>query len=187
MAAVLKPETWVDFYGDMLFSYALVRLRDRSAAEDLVQDTFLTGISTRDSFQGRATEKTWLFGILKHKIADHIRKKYQGMNKITDRCDVTEAFFDERGNWKVPPREWPRTPLSTLEDRRLQRQITHCLKDLAPTHRDLYTFRGVHGYSAEECCSLFGLSATHLGVILHRVRLSLRRCLEKNWFQRSMP
>jgi RNA polymerase sigma factor (sigma-70 family) len=67
------PSEWVAQYGDYLFRYAMLRLRDRSAAEDLVQETFLAALKSRGSFSGNSSESTWLIGILKHKIADHFR------------------------------------------------------------------------------------------------------------------
>ena len=70
----LDPDSWVDEHGDALFRYALFRIHDAQVAEDLVQETFLAAIRGKDKFAGRSSVKTWLFGILKHKIIDHIRK-----------------------------------------------------------------------------------------------------------------
>ena len=69
------PETWVDQYGDYLFRYALTRLQDSAAAEDLVQETFLAALNARENFEGRSSVTTWLTGILKHKLIDHLRKE----------------------------------------------------------------------------------------------------------------
>src|SRR5439155_1792701 len=68
------PERWVELYGDYLFKYALIRLRDAGKAEDAVQETFLAALRGGKSFAGRAAERTWLVGILKNKICDHYRK-----------------------------------------------------------------------------------------------------------------
>src|ERR1051326_7424661 len=62
------PERWVDEYGDYLFKHALVRLRDPTKAEDMVQDTFLVALKAGETFAGRASAKSWLLGILKNKI-----------------------------------------------------------------------------------------------------------------------
>ena len=70
-----KPETWVDKYGDLLYRYALSRIKDPSTAEDLVQETFLAALKARRTFRGRSSARTWLIAILKHKIVDHIRKR----------------------------------------------------------------------------------------------------------------
>ena len=70
----IDPERWVDEHGDHLFRYAIVRLRDESLAEDAVQETLLSAIQSLGSYSGRSAERTWLIGILKHKIIDHFRK-----------------------------------------------------------------------------------------------------------------
>ncbi len=68
------PGRWLDEHGDYLFKYASFRLRDDNAAEDAVQETFLAALKAYEKFEGRGSERTWLVGILKHKIIDHIRK-----------------------------------------------------------------------------------------------------------------
>src|SRR6266496_6048468 len=65
---------WLDQHGDYLFKYAMFRLRDNTAAEDAVQETFLAALKAYDKFEGRGSERTWLVGILKQKIIDHFRK-----------------------------------------------------------------------------------------------------------------
>ena len=67
------PDDWVEAHGDYLFNFAIGQLRDASVAEDLVQDTFLAAFKARDRFSGQSSERTWLVGILRHKICDHLR------------------------------------------------------------------------------------------------------------------
>src|SRR6187402_2806157 len=71
----LQPGRWLSAYGNSLYSYALIKTGDAKTAEDLLQDTFLSGIRAQASFKGNSTEKTWLFSILKNKIIDYYRKK----------------------------------------------------------------------------------------------------------------
>jgi len=73
-APLSDPERWVDEYGDYLFKFALVRLRDQTKAEDMVQETFLAALRGGQGFAGRSAEKSWLVGILKNKICDYYRK-----------------------------------------------------------------------------------------------------------------
>ena len=68
------PEQWLDQHGDALYAFALLRVQQPAVAEDLVQDTLLAAFSGRERFGGGAQERTWLIGILKHKIIDHLRK-----------------------------------------------------------------------------------------------------------------
>ncbi len=72
---VTDPDRWVDEHGDALFRYAILRLRDQELSEEVVQETFLEALRVRESFAGRSTERTWLIGILRHKILDHFRRR----------------------------------------------------------------------------------------------------------------
>ncbi|MHC4684776.1 MAG: sigma factor, partial [Planctomycetota bacterium] len=72
-----NPERWLEDHGDYLFRYALVRLQDREIAEDMVQETLLAALRAREKFQARSSVRTWLVGILKHKVLDHFRKSYR--------------------------------------------------------------------------------------------------------------
>ena len=65
---------WVDAHADYLFNFAIGQVRDANTAEDLVQDTFLAAVKAQNSFGGRSSARTWLVGILRHKIYDHLRK-----------------------------------------------------------------------------------------------------------------
>ena len=73
-ATLSDPERWVELYGDYLFKYALMRLRDAAKAEDAVQETFLAALKGGKTFAGRSAEKSWLVGILKNKVCDHYPK-----------------------------------------------------------------------------------------------------------------
>src|SRR5688500_2543314 len=73
-AVHIDPASWVDEHGDYLFRYAVVRRRDASLAEECVQEALLAALQARASYGGKSTERTWLTGILKHKIIDCFRK-----------------------------------------------------------------------------------------------------------------
>ena len=70
-----EPALWLEQHGDALFAYALGRTRNRATAEDLVQDTLLAAFASRDAFKGGSAERTWLIGILKHKVIDCLRRR----------------------------------------------------------------------------------------------------------------
>jgi RNA polymerase sigma-70 factor (ECF subfamily) len=63
-----SPENWLNDYGDILYRFALTRVRSEATAEDLVQETLLAGFLAYDKFSGSSTVRTWLVGILKHKV-----------------------------------------------------------------------------------------------------------------------
>ncbi|MGD8471721.1 MAG: sigma factor, partial [Desulfobacteraceae bacterium] len=70
----VNPQIWIEAYHDILFKYALARLRDADLAEESIQETFLAALQSRKGFRGMASEKTWLISILKRKIYDHFRR-----------------------------------------------------------------------------------------------------------------
>ena len=74
MSNELHPEQWVDRYSDYLYNYTIVRVNNHVVAQDIISETFLAGLKSKDNFKGEASERTWLIAILKRKIIDHYRK-----------------------------------------------------------------------------------------------------------------
>jgi RNA polymerase sigma-70 factor (ECF subfamily) len=186
-SAILDPSAWVDRYGDYLFRYAMLRLRDRSAAEDLVQETFLAALSARGSFAGNSTESTWMVGILKHKIADHFRRRNREVPLGDDdlREDRDPSSFDGSGHWTSGPTEWGGNPAELYRERKFLDQLTECLSGLPPHQAKAFTLREIEGAGTGEICKVLNVTETNLWVILHRARMQLRRCLETRWFHRK--
>jgi RNA polymerase sigma-70 factor (TIGR02943 family) len=189
---VVKPANhdsseWVDRYGDYLFRYAMLRLRDRSTAEDLVQETFLAGIKDLRSFSGNSSESTWLVGILKHKIADHFRRQARESpledNDLRDQSDPSP--FDGSGHWTSGPTNWGGNPADLYREKKFLDQLTKCLSGLSPNQANAFTLREIEGADTGEICKVLNVTETNLWVILHRARMQLRRCLEINWFNKS--
>lgn len=181
------PSEWVDRYGDYLFRYAMLRLRDRSTAEDLVQETFLAGIKDRSSFSGNSTESTWLVGILKHKIADHFRRQARESPLEDDdlRDPSDPSPFDGSGHWISGPANWSGNPADLYHEKKFLDQLTKCLSGLSPNHANAFTLREIEGAETGEICKVLNVTETNLWVILHRARMQLRRCLEINWFNKG--
>jgi len=113
------PSTWVDKYGDYLYSFAHHRIQDDSLAQDLVQDTLVAALEAKERFKGTSSEKTWLTGILKHKIIDYIRKKYREPvfeDNIIETREMHDSF-DDKGKWKTGPQKWASNPQHLLEQK----------------------------------------------------------------------
>jgi RNA polymerase sigma-70 factor, ECF subfamily len=180
------PEGWVDRHGDCLYRYALLRLRAPDLAADLVQETFLEGLRARGSFAGRSSERTWLVGILKHKILDHFRKsgREQSAGDRVPHEAAAEPPFDRRGHWREVPAGGPGDPNRDLETREFWDAFGRCLSKLPPGLADAFFLREVDGLGAEEVRQLLGISPANLWARLHRARSLLRRCLENGWFGR---
>jgi RNA polymerase sigma-70 factor (ECF subfamily) len=183
----LDPETWVDQHGDVLYRYALFRIRGVQVAEDLVQETLLAALRARGSFAGRSSVRTWLFGILKHKIIDHIRKisRERPAEDIESFRGLLDEVFDEGGGWKAGPSEWTTDPALLFQQREFWEILQICLLELPPRLNQAFTLRELDGLSAEEVRKILQVSATNGGVMLHRARIRLRECLDIKWFDKD--
>ena len=181
---VVDPEAWVDEHGDYLFRYALRRVLKRDLAEDLVQDTFSAALGARERYEGRASERTWLLSILKHKIIDYIRKESREGTAINGNPNDQQSddFFDERGRWAVKPSRWENDPRKVAENKEFLKVFTDCLAELPRKVAHAFVLREIEEHNGEEASEILKTSVNHVGVLLYRARLQLRRCLELNWF-----
>jgi len=186
MTTSSSPEGWLDRYGDALFQYALARVRDPSLAEDLVQETLLAGIKAHSSFSQRSSEKTWLISILKHKIIDYFRKssRESTLNDVSDiAADPTDQYFDSKGMWQADISHW-HAPEKSLEREHFWRVLNDCVSGLPDRQAKIFFLREVEGMSTEEICKVMDVTTTNnLWVIMSRIRMRLRQCLETNWFE----
>jgi RNA polymerase sigma-70 factor (TIGR02943 family) len=183
----IDSELWVEKYGDMMYRFTLVRVKDQDAAEEVVQQTLIAALQAQKSFQGRSTEKSWLFGILKHKIMDHFRaaKKFQTYDLAPDDdSDPYEKAFDQSKHWKIPVQNWNMDPEKAAQNGQLVDALSHCLDKLSDKYRRIFVMREVDGVSSEEICKEFQVQPTNLWVMLHRVRNQLKKCLETQWFNK---
>ena len=184
------PERWVEEHGDYLFKFALVRLRDATKAEDMVQETFLAALKGCDKFAGRSAEKSWLVGILKHKILDHYRKAgretaFTDLDFYSD--EESDRFLQDgmlKGGWihELGPMEWSPDPGASLDSEAFWQTFHHCSDKLPKNISTVFTMREVDGLESKEICRLLNISENNLWVMLHRARMALRRCLETHWF-----
>ncbi len=179
------PITWLEKYGDTLYRFARARVRDSFTAEDLVQETLLAAYRSRKNFSGRSTLKTWLIGILRHKIVDYYRKqKHEQVEENPDDFVYgSDDMFDAREKWKVKPGAWGKDPENEYERKELMTMIHACLDEMPNKMSQAITLRELQGVSTNELCELFQTGKNNCWVILYRARMLLRRCLEINWFQ----
>jgi len=176
----LNVEVWVDDYGDALFQFARARVKDGPTAEDLVQETFLAAFQAKERYKGRSSEKTWLFGILKHKIIDHYRKSKQFVNvhDYSDDPDHVEAFFNAKGSWHLRPSHWTVNPAKAQANREFIDHFFKCLSGMPKRTADVFIKREIDGLETGDICKRYDITEKNCWVILYRARMLLRRCLE---------
>ncbi len=182
--SALDPAEWVDAYGDFLYRYAVSRLRDSSAAEEVVQETFLAGIRHQNQFAGTGSQRGWLTGILRRKIIDHVRsraKHHRQPGPFDDEHDPTALMFDEHGRWKkgaLPPV----SPDQQIESRELWQIVRRCLTHLPRGQADAFVLSVMEEMESDEVCKELDISPSNLWVRLHRARLGLAKCVGSKWF-----
>lgn len=186
-APQLDPGRWVDEHGDCLYRFALLRVRKPEIAEDLVQDTLFAGMRAAGNFSGRSSERSWLVGILKHKIADHFRK-HGRETPFTDmeflRDEMPHKFEDGFWNHDTGPKEWAEPEAVTYSGEFWQ-TMRDCLTKLPPRVADAFMMQELDDAGTPEICESPGISHNNLWMMLHRARMALRECLEANWFGKS--
>ncbi|MCC3159745.1 sigma-70 family RNA polymerase sigma factor [Hymenobacter sp. 15J16-1T3B] len=198
VATTAEPARWLERYGDELYRFALGRVTDAATAEELVQDTLVSALGALTSFRGQASERTWLFAILKRKVIDHYRRQARSpfipLDLSPEQAPEAEFFRPADGHWRPEhyPTDWAADEASSrsdaaLEQREFQAVLQGCQQRLAPQHLAVFVLRFVEEQPAVLICQELGLSSANYWVIIHRAKLYLRRCLEKNWFRPPAP
>jgi RNA polymerase sigma-70 factor (ECF subfamily) len=181
------PEFLVPLRRQMI-KFATLQLKDPDLAEDAVQEALAGALKNQRSFGGRSALKTWVFGILKYKIADALRQRARTVTASSlgddeDEGETFAALFDARGHWHLDaqPRGW-HEPEGSLRETQFWRVFEACLEGLPERQARVFMMREFVGLDADEICNALALSRTNLNVMLHRARLRLRACLETHWF-----
>ena len=168
-----------------LLRYASLQLRDSAAAEDAVQEALLAALAGEANFAGRANLRTWLTGILKHKIVDTIRR--QSRERAAADLELGgddgefDGLFDRRGHWEETPDAWEQ-PEGALGQKQFLAALEACLRALPERTARVFMMREHLGLETSEICKELGITSTHCWVMLHRARMALRLCLTDNWF-----
>lgn len=171
-----------------LLRVAMVQLRDRDLAEDVVQETLMAAYGGLERFARRSTVKTWLTGILKNKVLDALRRgrrepvKAGELQAELDLGDIDE-FFDhsEARVWELSPEYW-RDPAASWEEKAFFDMVDFCLRRLPSSTARVFTMRELFEMEAHEICRELSITESNLRVLMYRARMALRQCLESNWF-----
>ena len=177
--------SWLDRYGDDLYAYAVRRVRRPESAEDLVQETLLAAVEAFSTFEDRSSVRTWLIGILRHKIADHFRARYRHEPANAGQIEE-DALFDRRGRWKQAVHKWGGDPQRLAELTELRTVLDDCVSKLPARMAYLITTRANQEATTSELCEELAISQDNAWMLLHRARLRLRHCLTTKWFTEKM-
>lgn len=167
-----------------LLKYARLQLRNPTWAEDAVSETLLAALEKPQAFAGRSQLKTWLIGILKHKLIDQIRRNSRELSSSAseeDGLDLDDLLFKADGHWRETPHDWG-DPEQALRQLEFMKVLEACVDHLPGQQGRLFMMREWLELESEEICKVLSISPTNLWVMLHRARLRLRECLQQNWF-----
>ncbi len=177
----LAPALWVDRYADALYAFTIVRIGDSDIAKDIVQDTFLNAWKARESYTGKASEKNWLYAICKNKIIDHYRKSASSVVNIAAREE--NDYFDKVEHWTpdTKPGEWGMDYTQPIEKKEFYNVLEKCKSKLKEIQQTVFVMKYMDDLDSEEICKVLDLKPSYYWVLIHRAKLHLRVCLEKNW------
>jgi RNA polymerase sigma-70 factor (ECF subfamily) len=188
IAATPSFEQQLVDHRDYLLRFARLQLRNEAWAEDAVSETVLAALAKPQSFANRSQLKTWLIGILKHKVIDALRqhRREVGGRDQTDDDDADAdpldyLGFKADGHFSQAPADWG-NPEQQFSSRQFFEVLEACAGKLPAAQGRLFLMREWLDLSSEEICKELSLTPTNFYVQLHRARLRLRECLELNWF-----
>lgn len=185
-SATLSPALTreIEAQRDYLVRYARSQVSDPHAAEDLAQDTLLAALTSASRFEQRSALRTWLTGILRHKIIDMRRARGREVNFSSfgedAEHDLPDAHFAGTG-WGHRPASEPNDPFTLLAHKRFMQDLRCGMKMLPPNQRSALEMREVQGHDAIDICRTLGVSSTNLWVMICRAKATLRKGLAENY------
>lgn len=185
---LITDEAYLQEIRQQMLKFATLQLGDANHAEDAVQEALIGAFNNVRSFAGRAAFKTWIFAILKNKIADILRKKKRlnetGLFAYAEEDQtILNDLFNPKGFWHKDerPATWG-NPEADMEDHHFWRVFDGCLNHLPGHQARVFMMREFIELDSKEICATVGITETNLNVVLYRARLRLRECLENHWF-----
>jgi RNA polymerase sigma-70 factor (TIGR02943 family) len=188
----LQPEKWIASHGDYLYSYCLMRVENERAAEDLIQETFLSAWRAKETFRGKSSERTWLVSILRNKIIDHYRQRRPHAESLSDADNADEKLYGKffsasDGHWlsESAPGKWGESADTEINRNEFASVLQMCIAKMPGSLVPVFVAKYLDDEDSETICKVHGISSSNYWVILHRAKLLIRTCLEKNWFLRG--
>ena len=186
--SVLADTDFLEALRSQMVKFATLQLSDSHLAEDAVQEALVGALKNAQSFTGSAALKTWVFAILKNKIADTLRQKqrlvYAGsLIREDEEGEDFSELFDVKGFWQSDerPANWG-NPQESLHQSQFWKVFEICLENLPGKQARVFMMKEFVELDSNEICTEVNISVSNLNVMLHRARLRLRECLENRWF-----
>jgi RNA polymerase sigma-70 factor (ECF subfamily) len=181
-------EQLVDAYSPGLLRMAMMFVRDRAVAEEVVQETWIGVLRGIDRFEGRSSLKTWIFRILMNTAKTRGQREARSIpfsaaassdEPSVDPDRFIDASHRHAGGWMLGPSEW-QTPEEELLQGETHDVILRAIEELPESQRAVITLRDVEGFPADEVAEMLGISDGNQRVLLHRARSKVRAAIEKH-------
>ena len=181
--------TLVDRYGALMLRVALMHVRSRAVAEEVVQEAWLGVIRGLDRFEGRSSLKTWILRIVANlartrAVREQRSVPLSSLEPVGDEPAVDPDRFRPAdhpmypGGWSVPPHAWARLPEESLVADETLKLVREAIDRLPTRQQEVITLRDVEGWDSDEVCAALDLSEGNQRVLLHRARSKVRQDLE---------
>jgi RNA polymerase sigma-70 factor (ECF subfamily) len=162
-------------------------VRDRSVAEEVVQDTWVAALDGLAAFEGRSSVRTWLLHIAVNKAKTRAVREGRSVpfSALAGEGDGDEPAvdpdrFDAGGHWASPPRRWAEdNPERLAQEVQTRAAIEQAIAALPDAQRAVITLRDIEGLEADEICNVLGVTVSNQRVLLHRARAKVRQALER--------
>ncbi|MBW6493892.1 MAG: sigma-70 family RNA polymerase sigma factor [Burkholderiaceae bacterium] len=173
-----------------LLRHARFALSDDSLAEDLVQDTLIAVVEQHAKRRGDAFLLTWATAILKNKVADWYRspdRRRMVQFRVDDDQlgEAIDALYNEDGAYADPIPAWQQ-PDNHLEQQQMMTALERCVSCLPRQTGMVFMMREWLGFENTEISKRVGVSADNCRQILHRARMSLRECMQRDWIGKKV-
>ncbi len=175
---------WMQVYADLLYTYAMQRGFGDDNAKDLVQETFMTAWRNAGSYRREVSPKNWLFIILKSRITDHYRKTASRPEIESIEKEYNDhRYFDKSDHWDKDayPAGWHVDIDNRTETREFYNVLSKCRQKLKDIQQSVFVMKYIDDLESEEICRQLSITTANYWVIIHRAKVQLRACLQKNW------
>jgi RNA polymerase sigma-70 factor (ECF subfamily) len=174
----INAEKWMDNYYNFLKNYTKARVSNTLDVEEIISDTFLAALKSKDNFQQKSTERTWLVAILKHKIIDYYRREgsYKGrMRKYT----MSHEEYQDAFHYTTAITESEASTLSDIHIENLEHVLKKSLTQIPVSQAKVLKLRVYDELNTEEICDKLSISKNNAWVLMSRARKAIAMYLEK--------
>jgi RNA polymerase sigma-70 factor (ECF subfamily) len=169
----------VQLHHASMIRLALTKVRSTAVAEEVVQEAWLGLLRGIETFERRASLRTWLFRIvLNRAISAGVRERTQ-LPVHDDELEHRDGRFSRDGWWVTPPTHWADEVVDRVTAPVLAERVHEVIAELPPGQRAVVSLRDVEGLSGAEVCELLDITEGNQRVLLHRARTTIRAALEK--------